>query len=286
MKRFIPILLLATLLSACNSNAQNKLKRYNTESGIVKYEIAISGKVMGSTISGKGTEELYFKDYGAVEVQKVESSQTTTAMKMLGMKNTETEHTLTMYKLDKGTSYTVDFDQKVIHRMEDMAMNAIINFHPEGDAEQTGRQMMESMGGEKTGIGEVLGYECETWLLSGVKQWVYKGVPLKLEATIMGITTTTTAVSAQFDVNVPASHFKLPDFPIQKQESPFGGGMDDFEMDDTDTEDMKKEMQQMKNMSFTEWKKLVQQNDEEMRQKSDEELRQIYDMMQKMLKNQ
>lgn len=284
MKRLMPILILATLLNACNSDAQGKLKRYKVESGIIKYEISIAGKIMGGTlISGNGTEELYFKEYGAIELQKEESRQTTT-IKMLGQESTETEHTFAMHKLDNSTSYTVDFDQKIIHRMEDMAMNAIINYHPDGDAEQAGSQMMKSMGGEKIGTGDVLGYECEIWLLSGVKQWIYKGVPLKLEATIMGITTTTTAVSAQFNVNVPSSRFKLPDFPIKDMESPFGGSMNN--MGDDDMDDMIKEMQQMKKMSFAEWKKLAQQNDEEMKQKSDEELRQIYNMMQMMIKNQ
>lgn len=37
-------------------------------------------------------------------------------------------------------------------------------------------------------------------------------------------------------------------------------------------------------MSFTEWKKLVQKNDEEMEQMSDAELRRTYNMMQKMIK--
>jgi hypothetical protein len=39
-------------LSSINTDAQNKLKRYDIKSGIVEYTSTISGKMMGSTING------------------------------------------------------------------------------------------------------------------------------------------------------------------------------------------------------------------------------------------
>lgn len=277
MKNILFVLATIALLASCNSNAQEGPKRYEIKSGIVKYSYSTTGKVVGSSITGSGTESLYFKEYGAVELQEVITKQLTRT-KIFGTENTETEHTHSMLKLDNGTSYSVDYDQKKIYQHQDMAMNAIMAFQPNADAGAAGKQLFESMGGKKIGDESILGYSCEIWLLSGVKLWIYKGIMLKSTATVMGITSTTLAQSAEFNISVSDAYFKLPDFPIQKQES-FSG----VQMDEGDWEDMDTEMDRMNKMSFAEWKEVVQQNDEEMSEMSDEELRKTFDMMQKML---
>ncbi len=52
---------------------------------------------------------------------------------------------------------------------------------------QTGKEMMIQMGGKKVGTDKVLGYPCDVWDLMGVKQCMYKGLPLKVESNIMGV---------------------------------------------------------------------------------------------------
>ncbi len=277
------ILLLFSILIGCNSKAQNEVKRYEIKSGIVEYTSSISGKVMGSTISGSGTQNLYFKEYGAVEIQEEESTQTTTT-KLFGTENSDTKSTHTMNKLENGTSYSVDFKQKQIYANRNMAMDMIAAFHPEADAGEVGKGMLEDLGGEITGHENVLGYNCEIWTLAGGKQWIYKGVMLKMEMTTLGITTITKAKSAKFNSSVPDKYFQLPNFPIQKTESLGNAGSLFEDIGDMEnSEDMDAQMEKISKMSYEEWKKEALKNDEEMQQMSDEELRETYDMIQKMM---
>jgi len=291
MKYFSTLIILLLLIS-CNNNENktsetaslisskqsNQLKRYKVESGIITYETTMNGKVMGSVISGSGTEKLCFKDWGAIELVE-EKSTTTTKMKMFGQNSTETENVHTMAKLDNGESYHVDFDKKEIYAGRDMAMDLTTMFHQDQDAGEVGKSMTDGMGGKVIGNESFLGYDCEIYDLMGSKQWIYKGVTLKMEVTVMGITTIKTATSAKFDISVSDSYFKLPDFPVIKMESFMSN--EEF---DSEIEDMDESIDALKEMSYEEWKKLATENDEEMQAMSDEELRETYDMVQKMLK--
>lgn len=268
----------ADSLTVQSESQEKKLKRYEVKSGIVTYKITISGGVLGGTVTGSGTENLYFKDWGALELIEEKSTQTTT-MKIFGKKSTETTNTHTMGKLDNGESYHVDFDSKTIFLRRDMAMDLTKAFHPNADASDVGKGMLEGMGGKKTGNEVIKGYNCEIWDIGGAKQWIYKGVPLKVEVSVMGIKTVKEAIKADFNTVISNDNFKLPNYKIQKEE----GFLNNAEFKD-EIEDMDANMDKMSNMSFQEWKKLATANDEEMQEMSDKELRQTYDMMQKMIK--
>jgi len=295
MKKILLILILATSLNSCkgnetkiadslvvNSNKQEtKLKRYEVKSAMVTYETTTSGKVMGSTVTGSGTESLYFKNWGDVERKETQSNQTTKT-NIFGKKSTQTTKQHTMSKLDNGKSYSVDFKNKKIFLQRDMAMEMNKMF-ADGDVNKTGKQMLEGMGGEIIGQETILGYNCDIWSVMGGKQWIYKGLPLKIEVSIMGISTVTKATSAKFNVNVADKYFKLPNFTIEEMEG--------YQDDETYTEDkveMKKQAQKMKNMTYTEYKAMVLKEDSEAAEMSDEEMQQSYKifkaMMQKMSK--
>lgn len=280
MKKLCILFTVLIAIVSCNSNEQNKLKRYDLKSGIVEYTTTISGKVFGSTINGSGTESLYFKDWGALELKETKTTQTTTT-KIFGHGNSETENTHVMNKLDNGETYLVDFDKKQIFAGRDMAMEMTKTFHPDGDAGEVGESMLEGMGGEKVGTEKFLGYNCDVWDIPGGKQWLYNGLVLKFEMKVLGITTITEATSAKFDIKVADNFFELPDFPIQKEE----GYMDNEEYEE-EMEDMDDKMEELSKMSFKEWKKmaLADKDNEKMQQMTDEELLQTYEMMQKMLK--
>jgi hypothetical protein len=294
MKKMSLLLFASVLIFACekketnevaslvsiNQTKQKQLKRYGVSSGIITYESKISGKVMGSVISGSGTEKMYFKDWGAIELIDETSTQTTT-MKMFGKKNEDVTSTHNMTKLDNGESAVVDFKTKEIYLNRDLAMDLTKMFHTDADAGDVGKTMAEGMGGKIVGKEIFLGYPCEIMELMGSKQWIYKGVTLKLEMTTMGITTIKKATSAKFDINVADKYFKLPDFPVIKQES----YMSNQEFDE-DYDDMSDEIEALKKMSFDEWKEIAKKEDEEFRNMSDKELRETYDMMQTMLKLQ
>lgn len=269
-------------LSKSNHKQENLLKRYEVESGIIHYKTTTSGKIMGGTITGSGTEVLSFKDWGAIELKESEST-TTTNVVVMGKEINETTSDHQINKLDNGDSYIVDFKNKTINQQKDMAMEMIKSMHPNKDAGEVGKSMFESMGGKNIGSEKFLGYPCEIWDLMGVKQWIYKGVMLKSEGKMMGVTTITKATKADFNTSVPASNFELPNFKIIKQESFIDNG-DDYP-DIYDSDEMREEdMEKLRNMSFEEWKTLVQKDDPEMLETSDEELRQIYSMIQNMVK--
>jgi len=276
MKKISILISLVVALVSCNGNSQNQLKRYEVKSGIVKYTTTISGKILGSKITGSGTESLYFKNWGALELKEEESKQTTT-MKFFGKEKIENTSTHIIKKLDNGESYLADFKTKTITANRDLGMNMMKQSNK--DAGEAGMNMLESMGGKKVGDESVLGHNCEIWDVMGAKQWIYKGVTLKMEVTVLGIKTITQATSSKFDVSVADSKFELPDFPIQKME----GFMNNDEFND-ELEDMDANMEKIQNLSFEEWKKMATKNDPEMREMSDEELRQTYDMIQKMMK--
>jgi hypothetical protein len=258
------------------SAKKNTIKRYMVKSGIVKYKTTIKGKMMGSTIDGSGTEELYFRDWGALELKKNDSKQVT-HINIFGQKKTEVEETHTIDKLDNGKSYSVDTKNKIIYVKRDPAIEMVKNFG-DGDVADVSKKMLESMGGKKVGNEKVMGYNCEVWEIPGGKQWIYKGIPLKFEMTMMGITTTTVATEAKFDVNVPDKYFELPDYPIQEME-----GFQSDEAYEADQKEMKKNAQQMKKMTFEEYKKMVKQSDPEtFKNTSEEELKMGYEMMKKM----
>jgi len=288
MKKYISLLFVILMFISCGKSesekpVDSKYKRYNVESGIVKYKTKISGKVMGSTVSGKGESTLYFKDWGAKELKEEELVQTT-KISILGQNKEDVTKDHSITKIDNGIVYTVDFNNKKINKMQNMSMD----FLKDTDVNKMGMKMLESMGGKKIGNEKYKAYDCEVWDLNGGKQYFYKGIPLRTEISIMGITTVTEATSAKFDVKVPDDKFKLPDFEVVEVENMMNGeNMNDVVNSKEFQEDVKearKNMKKMEKLSFKEWKKMVQQNDPEMKNMSDKELRESYDMMQKMSK--
>jgi len=255
---------------------QNTLKRYTVKSGIVKYKTTTNGKVFGSSIKGSGTELLYFKNWGAIELLEEESTKTTHS-KIFGKEKTETTNTHNMSKLDNGKSYHVDFDNATVYLRRDPAMEFMKQ--TDTDAGNAGKQMLESMGGKMTGKESFLGYTCEVWDVMGAKQWIYQGVTLKIETSIMGITTVKEATSAKFNISVADSYFQLPEFPVVKEAS----YLDDADYAE-EQEATQAQIQKMKNMTYAEYKAMIIKEDDEAKDMSEEEFKQSYEMFKAMLK--
>lgn len=275
MKKLSILLSLTILLTSCSGNSQSKFKRYNVESGIVEYTITTSGKMMGSTISGEGTSKLFFKDYGAIELQEEVSSQTS-VMKFFGKEKKETTETHKMNKIQNGKNYIVDFDNEEITVGNIPGMDLMSD---STDGEQAGKDIMIAMGGEKIGNDTFMGYNCELWSVLGAKQWIYKGVLLKMEMNTLGIKTVQEATTVEFDVSIADQKLKLPEYTVVESEDLLSS--DEYE---EGMEGMDESMDRIANMSYEDWKKAAVSNDEEMKNMSEEELRQTYDMIQKMIK--
>ena len=295
MKKLSIILALLITTISCKGNEnkpadslsikteQNKLKRYQLESGIIHFTSTISGNVLGSTMTGAGTETIYFKDWGAIELKDEKSSETT-HIKIFGKTKEETKNKHTINKLDNGEWYIVDFDRKEITAKRSMPIDMITAFHPDSDAGDAGKEMIKGLGGKKIGEENYMGYPCEIWEAMGVKQWVHKHITLKIETTVMGITTSKKATKIEFNIAVPDKYFTLPDFPIIEEESVFNN--EEMNIEKGDMEDINANMEMLSKLTYEEWKKmaLADESDEEMQQMSEEELHQTYDMIQKMVK--
>lgn len=252
-----------------------RLKRYDIRSGIVQYEKTVTGKVLTSRVEGAGAMSLYFKDWGAVELNEEVSSQTTTS-KFLGKEKVKTDDVHSMARLNNGEVYAVDFERKQIMVRRDPAMDLMRD--SDTDAGAAGERMLESIGGKKVRKESFLGYHCDVWEIPGGEQWMYKGVMLKLDMTVMGIRTLQVATSAKFNISVPEKYFSLPNYPLQK--------MDDYRDNAEYEKDRKENQQKMKEMSemtYPEFKRRAKQ-DPEMKDMSDKELRDSYNLMKKMAK--
>jgi len=186
------------------------MKRYDVKSGKIEYSIKESGNVMGMVkIKGVGKKRVIFDNFGVKDLtEENRVKKETTA----GQTKVEKTHIMTY--MNDGIMYRVDFKKKTIVRMENpaIAMNAMMGGGK--NIKQTGESMMKSMGGKKTGTDKVLGYTCDVWDLMGVKQCIYKGIPLRIESNIMGLKSVQTATRAEFDLALNDDDFKLPDYPM------------------------------------------------------------------------
>jgi len=189
------------------SSLQAGAKRYEIKSGIVTYKVEGGGNLLGFSTKTTGTEKLYFTDWGNTELRKVNEKEVAMG------KTTETHH---ITKIEHGTVYSADDQRKIIIK-QDISM--LKNMDKQGkNMSAMGKDMMKQMGGKKIGTGKVLGYPCEIWEVMGSKIWIYKGVPLKTEANIMGFKHLQIATSAKFNVSVPKSKFTMPDYPVKTVE--------------------------------------------------------------------
>lgn len=215
----LPAILLFCI--ALTSFASTTAKRYEVKSGIVHYKIEGGGSLMGITTKSSGTQELYFKEYGNKEIRIMEDSTVT-----MGHAN----KTRTVTKIENGTVYTVDESTKQIIKQEISAMKQM---QKEGkNLSVMGKKMLKQLGAKQTGTEKILGYPCEIWEMTGVKMWIYKGVPLKVVSKFMGFEHKEVATSAKFNVPVDDRYFKLPDYPVVTLEEMIQKQM----MDDTAAE--------------------------------------------------
>ena len=205
MKGFIMKFLLFLSVAVVVAGA-NEFKRYDVKSGEVKYNLSTTMSSSGMEITTKGTRVIKFKDYGAKELRE---EKTTTTQKIFGKTTKSSKHQMSL--IDNGKTYAVDFKSKTIYEMGNMA-GAMAGAMGQ-NLKNMGMEMLKKMGGKKVGTDNVAGVECEVWDLKGIKQCIYKGVTLKLTANMAGTKVEEVATEAKFDIDIPDSELKLPDYP-------------------------------------------------------------------------
>ena len=193
-----------TLILAA-STLQAETKRYEVKSGIIEYAVKGGGNMMGIQTKIEGTSKALFNNWGNVELH-----EDTTKSVIMG----RVEQTRQTTKIENGQVYVVDYDQKVIVQYDPSSL--MQSEHK--DLAKSSQEMITAMGGNKTGEGTIQGYDCEVWETAQIKLWLHKGILLRSEANIMGITHTTEATNINLDASVSDEDLKLPDFPIQTME--------------------------------------------------------------------
>ena len=210
------ILLSFILLFGCEHQENNSLQtnignrlnihRYGVKTGVITYKTKLKGNVMDTNISGEGIEKLYFDDWGNKALTDELISKT---IQINSLKTKEKVQIHKLQKRDNNTLYKVNFKDKLIHKFVDDT--SLIN-HTSKDKLN---RIFKQFGGIHQGNEIINGYDCEIWNIGGSKQWLYKGVPLKMEVTIAGITTIKEAISADFNVISTQTNFDLPNYPIE-----------------------------------------------------------------------
>ncbi|NJK94260.1 MAG: hypothetical protein HC905_04355 [Bacteroidales bacterium] len=196
-------------ISACNGQpgAGSKNKLYEFRSMAVEYEIRSEGN---GTRSG-GSKSLWIDDYGN---KQSEIRKETTSITMLGNTTTENKEEQTIilgnlvYTINLKDKTGTKQDIEVLRKMGE-AFAGHLNSTGSSVREFT-KDFVEKNGGRWLPSETFLGKKCDVIEMMGVKQWIYKGVPLRIESNMMGMKISETATSISEEVSVPAIRFTVP----------------------------------------------------------------------------
>lgn len=168
-------------------------KRYGVKQGVVEYKL---------TGMMSGEETLYFDLWGLRE--RREKTTEITA-------GSRTIRTTTVGIIDGEITYTLDPDKKSGTKLTNTLLTEITKHSGEKDLTELGEAMMKRMGGKKKGSGKIAGVDCEIWEVKSLqaKSWVWRGVTLKNEVTMMG-GIHSEAVRADFESSPGAERFVIP----------------------------------------------------------------------------
>jgi hypothetical protein len=196
MKNIIKISLMAIVVGAL-LNAKN-IKKYEIKSAKIEYAIKGSRNILGivkTEISGK--KKLIFDNYGRKRVE--EESKVS---KEIALGNIKIKKSHTLYYLNGHVIYNVDFNKKRIIREE----NSVTSREEE--------TLLKKRGRKRIGSDTIMGYDCDIWNFSGEKQCIYKGIPLRIESTTMGLKRVEIATKVVFDISLDKKDFQLPNYPV------------------------------------------------------------------------
>ena len=187
------IILSLGLVSFVSEDDQDYCKRYHVKSGVVKYKY--EGKA-------SGTKELYFDNWGMIESQFDKMT-----VEVFGMK----QKTNNLIILHEKEISVINLDTKKAYKSESKEILSLLKFDPnEKDLVKVAEEMMKKAGGEKQANEMFLGKDCDVWKVDGVKHLSWKGIPLKIEMTMMGMEIKMIATEINTDIEIPESKFKIP----------------------------------------------------------------------------
>ena len=229
-------------------------RKYPFESAIVTY------KLEGS----KEGEKIIYMDMGGYKIAEYET---------IKKKRNKVEKNTTM--LIGADMITIDYNDKSAVKMHNPM--AYLLADPDRDWQKTGERMLVNMGYKIIGNETIQGKDCAIWKKGGQKLWIWKGITLKSEDKIGGKKTIETAVDVKTDVDVADKYFEVPEgFELQVvgAKDMFPEVTDeDIEKATQDDEDMDELLDEIENMSYSEYKAKVLEEDPNT---PDEEIQQSY----------
>ncbi|WP_295417710.1 hypothetical protein [Sulfurovum sp.] len=170
-------------------------KRYDVKSGVIKYVINGGGALTPETnLTIRGEGKLRFRDWGRVELFEEAVEEVTSG----AIKNIET--TQVCKKISHDRKLDVDFkNKKILER-------SIVR----GEKKTVLKGLLHK------GQDKIAGYTCDVWEGEGIRKCIYKGIPLLIEYSVLGMSYQKKAVSATFDIKTSLDQCTIPSYPIQK----------------------------------------------------------------------
>ena len=189
-------LLSMVILNMMCLNVEAQVHPYDVESGMVLYTITGGAQLTPETnLSIRGSAKLRFKAWGEVKLEEEEGTVLTTGA---------IKHKQYIHKLEKQTEdkiITVDYENEQL--LERKKGDSVSNMELETDGlVQRGQEV-------------VAGFLCKQWIGSGIRKCMHKGIILKQESHVLGVSYVKVATKVVFDINASLQKCEVPDFPLQ-----------------------------------------------------------------------
>jgi hypothetical protein len=192
IKGIILFSILFTVLSAKPQTA-----KFDIESGVVLYSISGGGALTKETnLSIDGSGQLRFREWGDIMLTEEGGRVITTGA---------IKHLQEIKRLQKQTHekiINVDYENEQI--LERKKGKVVPN------------ELEETKGLVQKGEEEVAGHTCKVWIGPGIKKCIYKGVVLKHESHVLGVSYIKTATQTLFDINVSQEQCIVPSYPVHQ----------------------------------------------------------------------
>ena len=189
-------ILALTFIISITLYASEDVHRFDVEQGFVHYEILGGAQLTEETnLNIHGTSTLQFNEWGTVFQEEDNGIiETTGAINYVQEVKRLVKHT-------KDKIITVDYEnEQLLERKTDKIFS---------------NNEKETEGLLHRGQEVVAGVLCAVWVGPSIKKCIYKGIVLKQESNVLGVSYVKKATKAVFDTNTSQEQCVLPDFPKQ-----------------------------------------------------------------------
>jgi len=189
--------------------------RYGIESAIVKKSTMTESEIVNS----KGTETMWFDDYG--NKQRVEQISESTIM---GKNIVNKKLTIIV----DGYIYDIDMDKKTGTKM---AIPDLAGMAGDMDFSKLSKDLMDELHMKDAGTEDFLGRECKVYEMDDPtmnmkgKYWVWKNFSMRVEVNTAGMNVKSMVTSIDENAGIAASMFEVPnDLNIEEVQLPVMAG--------------------------------------------------------------